>query len=93
MVLNSNNLIKINLEQNPHIEKMYNFYINKFKILGGQIYKHKKPHSFNDIENFCKEMDCFATFDDDEEENYAEYVIYYENEICITDIRNNMKIL
>ena len=95
MILNSNDsnyLVEVDLEKNQGLKNMYYFYINNFKIFGGKIYKDKRPHSFNDIEIFCKKMNCFATFVDDEEENFATNIIYYEEEICITNIINNKKL-
>ena len=95
MILNSNDsnyLVEVDLEKNQGLKNMYYFYINNFKIFGGKIYKDKRPHSFNDIEIFCKKMNCFATYVDDEEENFATNIIYYEKEICITNIINNKKL-
>ena len=92
IIFNLNFFQKIDLKQNENLKKLYDFYSQNFNVIGGEIYKDQRLHPFSDLEKLCKGMDCFAVLQDDEDEENKKTVniIYYKNELCMTNIESNV---
>ena len=80
---------EIKLKNNNYIKMFYDFYVKKFGLKGKKIFKEEdKLYTFEELENVCKSLYCFALINEVKKEDDYLNVIYYDSKLIIQNAYN-----